>query len=208
MKNKIAIIAVLVLWAGTARAQFVVSDPASLAQGIVNSSNEMVQTSSSARTLVQNFRETQKLYNQGKEYYDRLRGVNNLVRDARRVQQCILMLGDISKMYVSNYEKMLSDEHFTVRELSAIARGYTVLLQEGTYVLRDLQSVVNPSGLSMTDKERLDVIDKCYRSMSKVRSLTSLFTRSNISVALQRARQQNDVKRSLALYGADEDKYW
>lgn len=62
----------LALGAGRARAQWVVTDPSNLTQSIINSSNEMVQTSSTAQTMIQNFRETQKIFNQGKEYYDKL----------------------------------------------------------------------------------------------------------------------------------------
>ena len=81
MKSRIIIaLAALVFTTGAARAQWVVSDPAGLAQSIVNSSIEMVSTSSTAQTMLQNFAETRKIYEQGKEYYDRLRSVSNLVR--------------------------------------------------------------------------------------------------------------------------------
>ena len=94
------------------------------------------------------------------------------------------------------------------RRLTAIARGYTSLLQEGTNLLRDLQTIINPSQMSMTDKERLDIIDKCYTSLSHLRNRAWLFTRCNIATAVLRARESNDLKRSLALYGTDEEKYW
>ena len=126
MKNKISVMLVaLVLISGAARAQWPVTDLAGLTQSIINSSNEMVQTSSTAQTMVQNFQETQKIYDQSKKYYDTLKKVKNLVRSARKVQQCILFVGEISDMYVSNYQLMLSDKNFSVRELAAIASGYT-----------------------------------------------------------------------------------
>ena len=130
------------------------------------------------------------------------------MRKARRVQQCILLVGEIADIYVNNYDKMLRDEYLTVSELTAIARGYTSLLQEGTNLLRDLQTIINPSQMSMTDKERLDIIDKCYTSLSHLRNRAGLFTRCNIATAVLRARESNDLKRSLALYGTDEEKYW
>ena len=54
-----------------------------------------LHTSSTASTMIQNFQETVKIYKQGKEYYDALKKVKNLVRDARKVQQTILLVGDI-----------------------------------------------------------------------------------------------------------------
>ena len=46
--------------------------------------------------MIKNFQETVKIYEQGKKYYDALKSVNNLVKDARKVQQTILMVGDIT----------------------------------------------------------------------------------------------------------------
>ena len=198
----------LALGAGRARAQWVVTDPSNLTQSIINSSNEMVQTSSTAQTMIQNFRETQKIFNQGKEYYDKLRAVNNLVRDARKVQRCILLVGEISKIYVDNYGRMLSDGNFSVRELSAIAAGYTRLLEEATYALSDLKGIINPSDLSMPDRDRLDAVDKSHAELVRLRGLTDYYTRKNIGVALLRARQKGDAERFTALYGTAEEKYW
>lgn len=209
MKRKIIIMAsLLVLGAGRAGAQWVVTDPTNLTQSIINSSNEMVQTSSTAQTMIQNFRETQKIFNQGKEYYDKLRAVNDLVRDARKVQRCILLVGEISQIYVNSYDRMLSDGNFSVRELSAIAAGYTRLLEEAAYALSDLKGIVNPSDLSMTDKDRLDAVDKSYEELTRLRNLASYYTRKNIGVALLRSRRQDDMERFLSLYGTADEKYW
>lgn len=209
MKSKISItLAALVLLTGIVRAQWVVSDPAGLAQSIVNSSNEMVNTSSTAQTMIQNFAETRKIYEQGKEYYDHLRSVSNLVRSARKVQQCILMVGQITDTYVNSYQRMLADDSFNERELAAIASGYTSLLQRSAEALKDLQGIVNPSDLSMTDKDRLDVVDKTHQELTRLKGLTSYFTRKNIAVSRVRARKRQDMERFLSLYGSDKDRYW
>ena len=149
----------------TAKAQWVVSDPGNLAQGIINAAKNIVHTSSTATNMANSFQETVKIYQQGKEYYDGLRKVKNLVRDARKVQQTILMVGDITDIYVTSFERMLSDPYFTPEELSAIALGYTKLLEESAHLLNDLKTVVNENGLSMNDKERMDIIDRCYNDM-------------------------------------------
>ena len=49
--------------------------------------------------MVKNFNEVKKVYEQGKEYYDKLNTVSNLVKDARKVQQTVLLVGDVSEMY-------------------------------------------------------------------------------------------------------------
>ena len=87
------IICLCLLFAGRASAQWVVSDPGNLAQGIINASKNIIHTSKTATNMVSNFQETVKIYQQGKKYYDALKSVNNLVKDARKVQQTILMVG-------------------------------------------------------------------------------------------------------------------
>lgn len=191
-----------------AKAQWVVTDPANLAQGIINATKNIVQTSSTASNMLNNFKEVQKVYNQGREYYDALKAVNNLVKDARKVQKTILMVGDITDIYVNSFEKMLSDDNFTVEELVAIANGYTILLNESDDVLQELKGIVNASTLSLSDKERMEVIDNSYNKMLEYRSLVKYYTNKNISVSLLRAKEKNASQRVLDLYGSDTDKYW
>lgn len=206
--RKVLLSFALIWTAVSAGAQWVVHDPANLAQSIVNSSNEMINTAATAQNMLDTFKETVKIYRQGKEYYDKLRGVTNLVREAKKVQQSILMLGDMSDMYVSNFEKMLSDENYTTEELSAIASGYNKLLERGAGLLKELTDVVNPTDMSMTDKDRLDIIDRVYNDLKNNRNLMSYYTRKNITVSYLRAREKRDVERVMSLYGSDEAKYW
>ena len=154
-------ICLCLLFAGRASAQWVVSDPGNLAQGIINASKNIIHTSKTAANMVNNFQETVKIYEQGKKYYDALKSVNNLVKDARKVQQTILMVGDITDIYVNSFQRMLRDGNFRPEELSAIAFGYTKLLEESNEVLTELRNVVNITTLSMTDKERMDVVERC-----------------------------------------------
>ena len=192
----------------TAKAQWVVTDPTNLAQGIINAAKNIVQTSTTATNMVKNFQETVKIYQQGKEFYDGLRKVKNLVRDARKVQQTILMLGNISGYYVNNFQKMLTDPNFTSAELSAIASGYTKILEEANGVLTDLKQVVNITTLSMTDKDRMDVVDDCYKEMKRLKNLTAYYTNKNISVSYLRAKKKADTQRVVNLYGDGSEKYW
>lgn len=152
--------------------------------------------------------ETVKIYQQGKEFYDGLKKVKNLVKDARKVQQTILMVGDITDIYVTNFERMLSDPYFSTEELSAIAAGYTILLEESANVLNDLRNIVNENGLSMSDKERMEVIDLCYNRIYSYRGLVQYYTNKNIGVSYLRAKKKSDQDRILALYGSPAERYW
>ena len=194
--------------APSAKAQFVVTDPANLASGILNSANEIIQTSSTVSNVVKNFKEVEKVYKQGKEYYDKLQAVNNLVKDARKVQQTALLVGDVSEMYVQNFGKMMNDPNFSPQELVAIGNGYSSLLNESTELLKELKQIITSSSLSLNDKERMDVIDRVYKEVKDYHSLVRYYTNKNISVSYLRAKKKNDAKRVLDLYGTSNQKYW
>ncbi|WP_302303909.1 DUF4141 domain-containing protein [Culturomica massiliensis] len=188
-------------------AQIPVTDGANIAQSIVNSSQELVQSTTTASNMVKNFQETVKIYEQGKKYYDALRKVNNLVRDALKVQKTILMLGEISDIYVNSYQKMLRDKNYTALELAAIGRGYAQLLQESTDILLELKNVVNATSMSMTDKERFDLIERSYQSILRYKNLVSYYTNKNISISYLRSAKTGEIGRFLRLYG-EAERYW
>lgn len=209
MKTKIFMLWVsLMLIATQIHAQWTVVDPSNLAQGIVNTTRNVVQTSSTATNMLNNFKEVQKVYNQGKQYYDALKSVNNLVKDARKVQKTILMVGEVSDIYVTNFQKMMSDPNYSIEELNAIASGYTKLLEQSNDVLTELRGVVNISTLSLTDKDRMDVVNSCYDSMVSYRNLTRYYTNKNIGISYLRAKKQGETARVNALYGNPTERYW
>ena len=209
MKSKIFMLCVsLVLFTSNISAQWTVWDPSNFTQSIVNTSKQIVQTSSTASNMVKNFQEVQKVYNQGKQYYDALKAVNGLVKDAKKVQRTILMVGEISDIYVHNFQKMLSDPNYSIEELNAIANGYTRLLEQSNDVLTELKGVVNISTLSLSDKDRIDVVNSCYDAMTDYRNLVRYYTNKNIGVSYLRAKKKGETARVNALYGNPSDRYW
>ena len=209
MKKIILIISVVLAgFTGGIKAQFAVIDPANIATSIVNTANQIVETSSTASNMLSNFKEVQKIYNQGQEYYNRLKSVHDLVKDAKKVRDAILLVGEIGDIYVNNFQKMLSDPHFRYEELMAISNGYTVLLQESADMLLEMKEVVNVNGLSMTDHERMDIINYVYDRLKSHRNLVSYYTRKNISVSYLRAKKAGDSDRVVALYGNADERYW
>lgn len=209
MKTKLLILMVglSLFYTKHAHAQFIVNDPINVATSIGNTVKEIIQTSKTVKNTMDNFREVEKLYAQGKEYYDALQKVNNLVKDARKVQQTILMVGNISDIYVNSYRRMLNDKNFSHDELMAIAFGYAQLLDESTELLKELKVVTTATSLSMSDKERMDIIERIHSEVSEYRNLVGYYTNKNISISYLRAKKANDSQRILDLYGTNE-RYW
>lgn len=193
---------------GTAHAQWVVSDPGNLAQGIINTTKQIVETSTTARNTLDGFKETAKVFEQGKKYYDALKSVHDVIKGGVKVKKSIEMVADISEIYVRNYQKMLGDPNYTPDELSTISFGYARLLSESADVLQDLKNVVNVTGMSLSDAERLAIIDQSYKRLLEYRNLVQYYTNKNISVSYLRAKKKNDTDRVMSLYGSADERYW
>ena len=198
----------LSLFATQAHAQWVVTDPTNFAGNIANTVKEIVTAGKTVKNTLDGFKEVEKLYNDTKKYYDALKKVNNLIGDAYKVKECILMVGDISDIYVNSYKRMLRDKNFRPSELAAIASGYTKLLEQSGESLRELKSVAKSNVFSMNDSERMQMIDRIYTTLREYRSLVSYYTQKNISVSYVRAREKGDLAAVKSLYGNDSSRYW
>ena len=205
---KAIIVGVACLTAGAANAQWVVHDPGNLAQGIINTTKEIVETSATAQHTLDGFKETAKIFEQGRKYYDALKAVHDVVKGGVKVTKSIGLVMEISEIYVENYQKMLSDENYTPGELAAISSGYAMLIDESSDVLQDLKNVVNVTGMLLSDAERLAIIDNAYRSLMNYRNLVRYYTGKTISVSYLRARKKNDMDRVMSLYGTANERYW
>jgi len=209
MKKSVIILSIaLTSLAGQVKAQFVTIDPANIATSIANTASEIIQTSATVSNVITNWKEVQKVYNQAKDYYDALKAVHNLVRDAKKVRDAILLTGEIGDIYVNSFQKMLSDTNYSFEELSAISSGYTFLLLEGANMLQEIREVVNVNGLSMTDAERMTIVNTVYDKLLRHRNLVQYYTRKHIQVSYVRASRSNDTAKFFELYGNSEEKYW
>lgn len=164
----------LSLFTTQAHAQWVVSDPMNFAGNIANTVKEIATASKTVKNTLNGFKEVEKLYNDTKKYYDALKKVNNLIGDAYKVKETILMVGDISEIYVSSYKKMLSDTNFRPTELAAMASGYSKLLELSGESLKELKSVAKSNVFSMNDSERMQMIDRIYNTVRDFETETNM----------------------------------
>ena len=200
--------AVCLCFIGKASAQWVVSDPGNLAQGIINTTKQIVQTSTTALDYIVYRFERIVIDFSLLENLLRFHEAVQRVLGGVKVKKSIELVAEISEIYVRNYQNMLADPNYTPDELTAISAGYAKLLSESADVLQDLKNVVNITGMSLTDAERLAIIDNAHRSLLNYRNLVNYYTRKNISVSYLRAKKKNDTDRVLALYGSADERYW
>lgn len=196
---------VLACFTRRAAAQWTVIDPSNLVQNIKSA----VQSSTTASNMIKSLQESVKIYNQSKAYYDALKSVHNIIKDARKVKLTIEMVSEITDIYMSGFNRMVTDRNFTPGELAAISAGYARLLEEGGALVTELKNIVTSgNGLSLSDKERMDVVDQIYTRMLRYRNLTRYYTDKAISVSFLRSQSKGDAARVQALYGKPSERYW
>ena len=196
---------VLACFTQRAAAQWTVIDPSNLVQNIKSA----VQSSTTASNMIKSLQESVKIYNQSKAYYDALKSVHNIIKDARKVKLTIEMVSEITDFYMSGFNRMVTDRNFTPGELAAISAGYARLLEEGGALVTELKNIVTSgNGLSLSDKERMDVVDQIYTRMLRYRNLTRYYTDKAISVSFLRSQSKGDAARVQALYGKPSERYW
>lgn len=191
-----------------AHAQRIVTGPGNFAGNIVSSVKETAIVSKTAKNILDGFKEMEKLYNGTEKYYDALKKINNLIDDAYKVKECILMMGDILEIYIILYKKALSDRNFRPSGLAAMASGYIKLLERSGGSLKELKPTVKNSALSMSDHERMQQIDRIYTTLCEYRSLVLYYTRKSISVSYAHAREENSLVSARVLYGNTTNRYW
>ena len=196
---------VLACFTQRAAAQWTVIDPSNLVQNIKSA----VQSSTTASNMIKSLQESVKIYNHSKAYYDALKSVHNIIKDARKVKLTIEMVSEITDIYMSGFNRMVTDRNFTPGELAAISAGYARLLEEGGALVTELKNIVTSgNGLSLSDKERMDVVDQIYTRMLRYRNLTRYYTDKAISVSFLRSQSKGDAARVQALYGKPSERYW
>ena len=196
---------VLACFTHRAAAQWTVIDPSNLVQNIKSA----VQSSTTASNMIKSLQESVKIYNQSKAYYDALKAVHNIIKDARKVKLTIEMVSEITDIYMSGFNRMVTDRNFTSGELAAISAGYARLLEEGGALVAELKNIVTSgNGLSLSDKERMDAVDQIYTRMLRYRNLTRYYTDKAISVSFLRSQSKGDAARVQALYGKPSERYW
>ena len=92
MRKALVIVSICLCFAGRANAQWVVSDPGNLAQSIINSAKEMVETAGTKANTLNGFLETQKIFQQSKQFYDALKSVHDVVKGGVKVGKSIALV--------------------------------------------------------------------------------------------------------------------
>ena len=135
------------------------------------------------------------------EYYNELWQVKNAISGFERVKQMISEEAEIVRQFQTMSSVLGSDKHFTAAEVETMKNILNGILTESVHNIQKIELVINALVTQMADADRLRIIDGAGSAIDKNFSDMQQFYERNMLLSLERARGQNDIQATKALYG-------
>lgn len=145
-------------------------------------------------------------FNLHKAFLDGLMEVSPTVKRYRKVTEIVNHQILLVKEHKKAYQRFQSGKWFKPRELVYIANVYDNLMNSSLKNLDELAIIITAGKLRMSDDERLEAIDRIFLDMEDKLMFLRHFNDKADILALQRAREMNDVKGMGLLYGLKEEE--
>lgn len=136
-----------------------------------------------------------------KTFLDGLMAVSPAVRNYKKVAGIVACELQIIKEYKAAFNRFKQDKNFNEQEIIYIAQVYSSLTGESLKNLDALSTIITASKLRMSDEERLSAIDDLFTDMQDKLSFLHHFNNSTTILALQRAKEQNNIQAVRGIYG-------
>lgn len=134
-----------------------------------------------------------------KTFLDTLMQVSPAVKNYKKVGEIVEYQILIVKESRNGMNRFIKNGNFSGQEINYFEKVYGNLLNQSLRNLDELTMVITADKLRMSDDERLKAVDDIYEQMQdKLLFLRNFNTTSNV-LALQRAREKNDVYASRGL---------
>lgn len=134
-----------------------------------------------------------------KTFLDALKQVSPAVRNYKKVGEIVEYQISIVKESRNGMNRFIKSGNFSGQEINYFEKVYGNLLNQSLRNLDELTMVITADKLRMSDDERLKAVDDIYEQMQdKLLFLRNFNTTSNV-LALQRAKEKNDVYASRGL---------
>jgi hypothetical protein len=137
-------------------------------------------------------------------FLDGLLKANPVVQKYQKVGDIINCELLIMSEYSTAFNRFRSDKNFSPDEILYIGKVYNNLIDQSIKGLSDLTSVLTDNVMRASDDERLSEIDRLDAEMRDRLSFLRYFDNNTTILALQRAREQNDVNTIKHIYGINQ----
>lgn len=181
------------------KAQIPVTDGANLAQSIIDYALQITNGTSTIDNTLNTFQETRKVFDQGKKYYDGLQNVHGIIKDGRKVQESISLSVQMITGYSRTMGQLSGDKNFTSEQMRVYNTQQSNIMLGASDIIEDITKVITNTGMSMSDKERLDALESYHIKMV---SLYNKSRRLNLqmigeSESINQRKSQKRLEREL-----------
>jgi len=143
-------------------------------------------------------------FNLHKTFLDGLMAVSPVVKKYKKVPDIIDFQLQLVKEYKIAFNRFKQDGNFNPDEIDYIGKVYGKLFDESLKNLDALLTIVTADKLRMSDDERLTAIDGIYDEMQNKLSFLRYFNNNTTVLAVQRAKEKNDVNSIRSIYGIEK----
>lgn len=126
--------------------------------------------------------------------------VSPTVRQYKRVADIIDSQRRIVSEYTGAYARFRRDGNFSLAEMEYLASVYASLSRQSLRHLDELTLLLTAGELRMSDEERLSAIDRIFAETRDKLDFLRHFNQQASLLALQRARERNEVEAIQDLY--------
>lgn len=133
-------------------------------------------------------------------YYEELKKVKAVISTYQRIKDLTLTQKEILKEYSWAVSLFRRDKHFSASELAHIEEVYQGILEESIKNLDQIFIVINSFKTQMSDGARLELIDAAAVKMEQNYADLRQFNQQNITLSIQRARSELEVKTLKQVY--------
>ncbi|RUT68515.1 TerB family tellurite resistance protein [Flavobacterium cupreum] len=133
-------------------------------------------------------------------FLDALMQVSPTVKNYSRIGDIVNYQVMLVKEYKSAFGRFRDSKNFNAEEIAYLERVYDNLFKQSLRNLDELTSVITANKMRMSDDERLASIDKIYADMQDKLLFLRNFNNNTAVLALQRAKERNDVTAMRSIY--------
>jgi hypothetical protein len=135
------------------------------------------------------------------QYFDELAQVKTIISYYKRIREITEKQATMMTAYKHAWSLIQQDKHFTPSELDYISRVYSGLLDESVKNLDQVSLIIQSFTTKMSDAKRMELINAAADRVEENYSNLLQFNNENAMLSLQRAKGQNEVQLTKALYG-------
>ena len=143
-------------------------------------------------------------FNLHNNFLSSLLEVSPTVKKYKRIADIVSTQLKIVSQSKSAFGQLKASGKFTIDEISYIQTVYSNLFNQSLKNLDALASIVTANTMRMSDDERLSAIDNVWKETENQFGFLQHFNNQAKVLALQRAKEQNDISTMNQLYNLNQ----